>query len=105
MPSSSGFLSKAILVHRTDGTPVWDVKYLLSPPARHVETDPEKVVCCPFLRREVLLNLDRFREFKSFNPSDFTTTGVLLSYKWESTSNLDSSRRTLRFVNLRSTEN
>lgn len=95
---ASDFLSKAILHHRSDGTPVWDVKYLLSKPELHIETDSEKVVCCPFLKRDVLLKLERFQEFSSFSLSDFTSDGVMLSYKWESKGNPDSSGKTLKFV-------
>ncbi len=94
----SEFLSKAVLHYRKDGYPVWNVQFLLATPDIHIETDPEKVKGCPFIKRESILNLSSFKEFKNFNTSDFTTNGVLLSYKWETKDNPDHSGKTLQFV-------
>ena len=95
---NSEFLSEAVLKYREDGFPIWDVQYLLAKPEIHIETDPEKVKSCPFVKRQSILDLNTFKEFKDLKPSDFTTNGVLLSYKWETKDNPDVSGKTLQFV-------
>lgn len=94
----SEFLSKATLCHRSDGLPVYDVQYLLSEPGCYIETEPEKAVCCPFVMRDVLLGLKSFQRFGSLKESDYTTDGVLLSYKWENEKDPDASGVTLEFI-------
>jgi len=92
------FLSKATLYHRTDGMAVFDVQYLLKAPDVFIETEPEKVISCPFLRRDVLLAQDRLQRFGTFKLSDYTTDGVLLSYKWERDDAPDASGKALEFA-------
>lgn len=92
------YLAEGIIGRTPNGEPIWDVQFLLAEPKTKIETNPEKVPCCPFLRREVILNLDRFQNFSSFAPIDFTTEGVMLSYKWEDEGRPDTSGKTLHFV-------